>query len=461
MRRLLSLLLLGLLANPVAEAAKRTPAPDIPAVAASLSARALASDEPWSELLGLCDRIGPRFAGTPGYDAAAAWAAERLAEDGLAVHLETVQVPLWIRGEERFELLSPHARPLHALGLGLSVGTPPEGIEAEVLVVGSFDELEARAAEARGRIVLFDAPWQGYGQAVAFRSRGAEAAARAGAVGALVRSVAPVSLSTPHTGMMRRTEGVPTVPAAAVTLEDAATLRRLTEAGVPVRVRMRMGARDGGLVPAATVVGEVRGRERPDEVVVLGCHLDTWDVGPGAQDDGAGCVAVLEAGALVAAERPRRTLRVVLFAGEETGVHGGRAYAEAHAGERVVGALEMDGGAGPVTRLGLDLRTAAGTPDPSALERARARLAPFLPVLGPLGVREVVAGGTGADVAGLVAAGAVGVDVDQNTSGYWPVHHSAADTPDKIDPEVLRRVTAAVAVTAWILAELPEPLGAP
>ncbi|MBN1337440.1 MAG: M20/M25/M40 family metallo-hydrolase [Deltaproteobacteria bacterium] len=461
MRRRLALLLFLLLAAEVSVAGKPASSNDIFSFASNLADRALASREPWMELVSLCDRIGPRFAGTPAYAAAAAWAAERLREDGLAVHTETVQIPLWIRGEERFDLLTPHARTLEAQGLGLSVGTPPEGIEAEVRVVGSFDELAERSSEVKGRIVLFDAPWKGYGQAVSFRSRGPEAAARAGAVGALVRSVTPASLSTPHTGMTHREEGVPTVPAAAVTTEDASAIRRLVEAGIPVRVRMQMGARLLGPVAASTVVGEVCGRERPHEVVLLGCHLDTWDVGPGAQDDGAGCVVVMEAAALVASlpVRPRRTLRVVLFAAEEIGLLGGQAYAEAHAGEAVVAALELDSGAGPVTGLGFDVRDpATGKPDPVELEAVRDRLAPFLPLLEPLGIREVTAGGSGPDVGFLVNAGAVGVGIDQDTAGYWPVHHSAADTPEKVDPAVLAHTTAVTTVVAWILAEMPGPI---
>jgi carboxypeptidase Q len=456
-------LLSALLVSPTTagvQAGEQVPAMD--AVAQALHQQAMASDEAWQELRHLCDHIGHRLAGSEALARAVEWGAEELRSDGLEVQLEPVQVPVWIRGEERVELISPLQRPLDVLTLGGSVGTGAEGIEAEVMVVGSFEELEQRGAEAQGKVVLFDDPWEDYGQAVQYRGHGAVAAARQGAVAALVRSPTPVSLGTPHTGGMHYEDGVPEVPAVAVTTEDAAWMRRLIEAGEPVRVRLSLGARLEEAALSHNVVGQLAGRERPDQVVILGCHLDSWDVGQGAQDDGAGCVTVMAAGALLAAQdqAPRRSVRVVLYANEEFGISGGKAYALAHAHElqAIVAAVEVDTGAGAPQGYRVDIR------EPGRGERSEAGGAAAIAMLEPYtallddGAATLEASWSGADIWPLVAQGVPGLGLMQDTSGYWPIHHTRADTLDKIDPVALQANVASVAVMAWILAEMPEPL---
>ncbi len=438
--------------------------PPLEVVAETLLIRALSSSEAYEELGVLCDDIGHRLAGSTGLDRAIAWAQEELREDGLAdVHTEPVTVRSWIRGEERLTQLAPRPIELDLLGLGNSVGTPPGGVEADVHVVGSLEELAANPEPARGKVVLFDLPFTTYGETVGVRFSGAAAASRAGAVAALVRSVTPVSLDTPHTGTLGYEDGVAPIPAAAVTIETASALHRLQDRGVVPRVRLEMGATFGPDAPSANVVGEVRGRERPEDVVVLGCHLDSWDVGQGAQDDGAGCAIVMAAADLLNGleVKPRRTVRVVLFTNEENGLAGGKAYRDAHAGEPIVAALEVDTGAGQPLGVGVGLPTE----DPAALAAWHEVLRPWAARLGPIGAGALSDHGYGADVAPLAQQRGIPiVMIEQDTTDYWPIHHTEADTFDKIDPVLLARNVAATAVVAYALADaptLPPPLPPP
>lgn len=436
----------------LALAAKRPlPEPDLRETAGSLLGRALASDTTWARLVDLCDNVGPRLAGSAALDRAIEWGRAVMAADGLDARLEPVTVPVWIRGEERASLVAPVEREMAILGLGGSVGTPAGGIDADVVVVRSFDELDALGkAGVEGRIVLYDVPFTTYGETVGYRWSGASAAAKHGAVAVLVRSVTPESLATPHTGAMGYDPALPKIPAASVTIEDSAAIARMAAKG-PVRVHLEMGAKAAPDARSANVVGEIRGREKPDEIVVLGCHLDSWDVGQGAQDDGAGCVMVMEAGRLLASlpTPPRRTVRVVLYTNEENGLAGGKAYAAAHAGERHVAALEADTGAG--RPLGFRIQR-------SADEDAATDLAPFAELeglLGPLRADALEPGGAGADIGPLLKTQGIGLGLVNDMEPYWRIHHTAADTVDKIDPLVLRENAATVTLAAWWLAETP------
>jgi carboxypeptidase Q len=234
------------------------------------------------------------------------------------------------------------------LGLGGSIGTPPQGITARVLVVSDWEDFEAHAEEARGKIVLFNPEWENYGVNVAYRGRGAVVAAQAGAVASLIRSAGSVSINTPHTGAMGYDPNVPRIPHAALTPEHANMLHRMQDQGERVTIRLKMDAQTLPDVESRNVVAEIRGRERPDEVVVLGGHIDSWDVGQGAMDDGGGSVAAWEAVRLMhdLGMRPRRTVRVVLWTNEENGLRGGNAYRDQHRDEldRHVFAMESDGG---------------------------------------------------------------------------------------------------------------------
>lgn len=368
-------------------------------------------------------------------------------------------VRVWVRGAESAEIVLPAPQPLVILGVGNTVGTPPEGITSSVVVVGSFDELNALGREkVDGKIVLFDNPFvrtgdemHDYGEAVKFRGKGASAAAKLGAVAVLVRSVATASLRTPHTGALRYEDDAPKIPAASVTIEDALLIRRLVEGGDPVTVRLVLGARDEPDREGANVVAEIRGREKPEEVVLIGAHLDSWDVGAGAIDDGAGCVIVLETMRLIASgPTPRRTVRAVLYANEENGLRGGRAYAKAHEAETAmhVAALETDSGAGRARGLGVK----AGEGGEGALREL------VTPVLATIGAARVRAGEGGADISTLEDFGVPLLGLELDTTHYFDWHHTMADTLDKVDPEALQHATAAFAATTWMLAESPVTL---
>ena len=373
--------------------------------------------------------------------------------DGLEnVRMEPVMVPRWVRGRESAEIVAPPRQALTILGLGGSVGTPAEGIEAEVIVVSNFADLRARAAEANGRIVLFNVPFTTYGDTVTYRTGGARAASQVGAVAALVRSVGPTGLRTPHTGSLQYGKGVALIPAAAIAAEDADRISRLRARGVPVRVRLTMDAHAEADVESANVVGEIRGRERPQEVVLLGGHLDSWDVGTGASDDAVGCIVTWEAARLMMklGIRPRRTVRIVLWTNEENGLRGATAYAAryaAHADDHVL-AVESDSGVFEPASLGFSGSTAA-----QALVRDIGTL------LAPIGLQEITGGGGGADIGPIARAGDVPMLAYLgNPARYFAIHHTPADTVERIMPEEVSRATAALAVMAYVAAEMPERL---
>jgi carboxypeptidase Q len=338
------------------------------------------------------------------------------------------------------------------LGLGNSVGTPAEGLEADLLIVSGYEELDRRGREADGRIVLVNVPFTDYGATVTYRTSGPSRAARAGAVACLVRSVGVDGLRTPHTGMLTYRPDTPQIPAAAIAVEDAQRLQRLA-ARERVRLRLKMDAAMHGDADSANVLGEIVGRERPHEVVVVGGHLDSWDVGTGAVDDAGGCIVTWEALRLMKALdlRPRRTVRAVLFTNEENGLRGGLAYRDAHRAELAnhVLMLESDGGVFRPHGFGF-----------TGNDSARASVQGIATLLAGIQADAVGPSGGGADIGPSVQAGqipAMALDVDGTK--YFLYHHTAADTVDKLDPLDVARCAAAVAVMSYVIAELPERLG--
>jgi hypothetical protein len=426
---------------------------------ADLIGRALAGDEAYTRLAWLTDRIGHRLPGSENLERAVDWAVEEFRKDGLAgISKEEVEVPHWVRGHESAEIVSPARHDIALSALGGSVATPEGGLTAEAIVVRDFDELQARAGEVAGKIVVYDKPIRrnggrehGYGSAAGLRVRGAVEAARHGAVATLVRSLGTADYRLPHTGMMRYEEGVPKIPSAAIAAEDAELIARLAASGAAVRIRLELGCRTLPDAISHNVIADLPGRENPEEIVVLACHLDSWDVGTGAIDDGAGCVIVMEAVRLLTTlERPpRRTVRVVLYTSEENGAWGGRQYAEVHAGEldRHVAAIESDAGAGVPEGFGV-------SGGPGAVEIVRKLAAP----LARIGAADVRDGGGGADISPMKPAGVPQMNLRQDTTFYFDYHHSAADTLDKVDPSALAKNVAAMAVMAWGLADHPGTL---
>ena len=437
------------------------------AKAERIIAAATNSHAAYDHLAFLTGRIGNRLSGSPSLDRAIEWAAGVLKQDGHEnVHTEKVKVPHWVRGKESASTTLPEKRPLVILGLGGTVATPKGGIEAEVMVVDSFEDLEKRAAEAKDKIVLFDVPMAayseekgaGYGDVAKYRSKGPSAAARLGAKAALVRSLTAKSLRTPHTGATNYEQGVTKIPAAAVTTEDAALLHRLVKSGEKVRVRLELEGKTLADADSANVIADLRGSEKPDEMVIIGAHIDSWDVGEGAHDDGAGCVMVMQA--LTELRKlgftPRRTIRVVLFTNEENGIKGAIAYGEEHKAElpKIVAAFEADiGGFAPV-----------GFHVEAPKERADAIIArakDLVELLRPLGAVRVEAGFSGADLIPLVKGGVTGFGLVTDHRTYFDIHHTAADTLDKVDPDALAKNVAATAVLAYVVADLPERIDAP
>ena len=408
----------------------------------------------YAKLSYLCDRIGNRLSGSPALNDAIQWAAAQMKRDGLEnVTTSAVKVPHWVRGREEASLVAPVSHTLTMLGLGGSVATPADGITAQVVVVDTFDALNALGREKiAGKIVLFNVPYEGYGKTVTYRVTGPSRAAGLGAVAMLLRSVGSLAMQTPHTGALQYSDDEPKIPAAAITLEDATLIQRLSDSGDPVTVHLYMEAHMLPDADSANVMGEIRGREKPDEIVVMGGHIDSWDVGAGAQDDGSGIMAALEAAVIIKklGLHPRRTLRVVFWTNEENGSAGAHAY-RAMVGDGIrnhVAAIEMDGGAEKPVGFGL-------SPSGPALARAKeiGRL------LEPIGADTIHEGGGGADISPLMQDGVPGLGLFTVGTHYFDWHHTRTDTVDKVNLQDFRLNIAAMAVMGYVLADMPERLG--
>jgi hypothetical protein len=419
----------------------------------------LRGDGAYRKLAWLCDRIGPRLSGSENLEKAIVWCTEEMKRDGLDnVRAEKAMVPHWVRGDASGRILGPVPHPMAILALGMSDGTPPSGITADVVEVSGLDEVKALGEKAKGKIVLYNkriypngVDDRGYGGVVSLRYSGAAAAAKVGAVGMMIRSLATADLRLPHTGAMAYEDGVPHIPAVAISPEDAELIHRFLAAGETVTVTFTSSCKNLPDAESANAVGEIRGSVAPDEVVVIGGHLDSWDVGTGAQDDGAGCAITMEAMRLIRSLglTPKRTIRAVLFTNEENGLRGGKAYAEAHAAElsKHVAAIESDsGGARP---LGFGVSAGLGGTD--VVRKLAAPLAPFA-------ADDVQEGGGGADISPMATAGVPQLGLRQDGTHYFDIHHTMADTLDKVDAHDLAMNATAMAVMAWQLANLDPPL---
>lgn len=429
------------------------PAPWMREAAQKITAYSKGKTVAWDRLAYISDRYGHRLSGSQALEDTIDWAVKTMAEDGLSnARREKVMVPHWVRGKESLRVLGDDGRSLTMLGLGMSVGTRGK-LRAELVVFESMDALRASTDDLKGKIVLIDQqmpPFDhehqnpGYGHAVQGRTHGATEAAKRGAAAVLVRSVTAVSLDNPHTGSLRYEDGVKQIPAAAVTIEGAEFLKRQAKRG-PVKLELSMGAKLLPDAPSANVVAELRGREKPEEVVVIGGHIDSWDVGDGSTDDGSGCLMAMEAARMLHELKlvPRRTIRVVLFTNEENGLRGGKAYFEAHGSEVHVAAIESDTGSGEPRRIGV------ASEDEAVLRE----LSSWSPLFSGLGDIEIGPGWGGADISPLMEAGVLGMSVRPDISEYFDLHHSPADTIDKIDPDHLQRNAAVMALMAYLLAE--------
>jgi carboxypeptidase Q len=452
----------GLSQEKSAAAASSLPEP-LRTTAASLRDEALQGTRAFEIVRSLTVEVGPRPAGSEGDRRAVAWGVRTMRELGFAnVRAETVKVPHWEPGVSTGTIISPWPQPVALLPLGGSPGTPEGGIEAEVVPVASFQDLEKTAPETvRGKIIFITKRMKrardgsGYGETVPGRNRGAAVAGKLGAAALLIRSVGTDDNRTPHTGATRYEEGLPRIPAAALSNPDADLLEAQLAhpEGKTVRFRLVLGSRSLPEEESANVIGEIPGREKPEEIVLLGCHLDSWFPGTGAVDDGAGCAIMMEAARRIGAlpQKPRRTIRVVLYANEEFGLSGGRAYAEKHAAElpKHVLAGESDFGSGRVWQI-----SSRVAPEVLPLFDELAQL------LTPLGVErgDNDAEG-GADISTLAPARVPLIGLSQDGTYYFDWHHTANDTLDKIDPKDLDQNVAAWAAVVYAAAEMPGDFG--
>ncbi len=422
--------------------ARPATAQDLVADTAAVRDRAIADTTAWDVLESLTTEIGARPVGSPALARARDWAQAKLKALGFTnVHAEAFEAEAWIRGEERAEVISPYPQTLQVLGLGRSISTPKGGLEAEIKLFKTYDALlAAPPGSLKGRIAVVTQPMvrtmdgAGYGDANRNRTRGAAEASRRGAAAYLVRSLSTDDTRLPHTGATHQAEDAPAIPAAALSVPDAELLERMVARGQPVRVRLNLQSRTIPKAPAWNVSGEIPGLTHPEEVIVVGGHLDSWDPGTGAHDDGAGVAITVAAARLAGVGSPRRTIRVVLWGAEELD-DSGEAYAVAHRDEaaHLILAAESDTGDGPVWQAKLP----KGSRDHLAMRA-------FALAVGPLKViqsREP-AGIGGSDVAGLNALGVPSVGLTPDASRYFDLHHSADDTLDKIDPADLAQSVA-------------------
>ncbi len=427
---------------------------------AALRDAALHGDQlAWDIVEGLTTEIGPRQAGTEAEARARQWATRRLTELGFSnVRVEPFDMPVWVRGEERAEIVSPFPQPLVLTALGNSGATPPQGIEAEIVAFDSVAELEAAPdAAVRGKIVFIDhnmRPTQdgsGYGQFGAPRRQGPTIASRKGAAAIVVRSIGTDHHRNPHTGVQVFGEGARPIPAAALSVPDAEQLKRILKRGQPVQMRLVLTPRNIGVRQSGNVVAEVPGSDPDAGVIVIGGHLDSWDTGTGAIDNAAGVgITVAAAHRIMQAGQPRRTIRVVLFGAEEVGGGGGPTHYRLHSGEdNVVLVGESDFGADRVWRVNFNL-----APENEALA---ARIAALLAPLGI--VRGNERANAGADLGVWPRNGIAAIDLNQDGIRYFDYHHSPDDTLDKVDPEQLRQNVAAWTAVLALAANAPEPIG--
>jgi hypothetical protein len=434
---------------------------------------ALADNDGYQKLAYLCDRIGARLSGMPSLDRAIQWSAVTMKSDGLSnVRVIPVKVPKWVRGAESAQMLQPENKPLHMLGLGMSAGTTKGGITADAVVVDDFEQLSKLGADGvRGKIVVYNEKWVNYGATGQYRRAGPSIAAALGAVAVLVRSVTPLAMQIPHTGTLDYDEAQPKIPAAAITIEDAMMLGRFAAQKLPIRIHLEMAAHMEPDADSGDVMGEIPGREHPEEVVVLGGHLDSWDVGRGAQDDGSGIIASLEAVALIKklGLEPRRTIRVVFWVNEENGGRGGEAY-RAWVGDAIanhVAAIEMDGGAEAPAGFGYGAgggrggrggRVAFDGLAPPAPGNSMAMLKQIGKLLDRINAGEISGGGGGSDIAPLTRDGVPALGERSVGTHYFDWHHTETDTLDKVDRDDFRKSIGALAVMSYILADMPEKL---
>lgn len=424
-------------------------------VSQKIVATALGENKAYDMLYDLCTNVGARITGSPQAAKAVVWATDKMKELGFQnVHTEPVMVPHWIRGHEEgsFVVNKSKKTKLHLCALGGSVGTPKKGINAEVVQVKSWDELKALGEQLKGKIVFFNRPMDrslvnpgtAYGLAVDQRGRGAIEAAKYGAVAVLVRSMSTRIDDVPHTGQMRYDSAITKIPAAAISTNDANTLSNFLAKKKDIRVTLKLGCKMLPDVESANVIGELVGSELPEEVLVVGGHLDSWDKGQGAHDDGAGVVHSLEMLRLIKELNlhPKRTIRVVLFMNEENGLNGGMAYAsQQRPHEKLLAAIETDNG-------GFSPRGFGVTDSVTQMKLVR-----FAPLLRFVGADRIVRGHSGADISPIEKQGVPTLGLQVDMQRYFDYHHSDSDVIQTVNERELELGATALAILAYVIAQ--------
>ena len=421
-------------------------------VAKKIIDKIMSDSSAWERLAFMCDTYGHRFSGSESLNQSLNWAFGEMKKDGFAnVTLEEVMVPNWKRGEGNCSLVFPRTREIKVSALGRSIATPPKGIEADVLVVKSFEELAQRSAEAKGKIVVYNIPWEHYGQAVQYRFNGAVKAAQAGAIASLTRSSSPIGFDMVHSGVMGYVDSIPKIPHCAITLEDANFLQRLQDRGITPRLKLFLSCETRPDTTSYNLYADLKGKDKPEEIIAVGGHSDCWDYGSGAHDDASGCIsgwqvikALKELGIT-----PRRTLRSVFWVNEENGTRGGETYALKHKDEKHTLVFEFDSGVFEPTAIGFN--------GDSAVYDILKGIEPILKQIAPDMILR--RGGGGVDIGPMMRSGVPGMSL--STAGkdeYFWYHHGPADTPDKVDPKKFNQCIAAIAVATFIYADLPDIL---
>ena len=413
---------------------------------------ALADSTAYERLAYICDSFGPRLSGSRNLENAISWVIKEMKNDDLAnVRGERVKVPTWIRGKESVRILKPYKRELSMLGLGGSVATPKTGIVAELMVVNDFEELERRSGEANGKIVLFNAPFTTYGETVSYRYSGASKAAKHGAVASLIRSIGDWSMNTPHTGVMSYDKKIKKIPHAALTMEDAMMLGRMHDRGQKVTMKLEMEAKIAGDRWSKNVIGEIVGSTYPNEIVLVGGHIDSWDVGQGAHDDAGGCVAAWEVLRLIKklGLKPKRTIRCVMWTNEENGSRGSQAYHDMHMDELDKHVLAIESDAGVFAPEGFGF---------TGSQEAKKIAEEIHELMITIKANNLTDGGRAPDIGILNDEGIPVMSLKVDNSKYFWYHHTAADTFDKVDFEEFNKCVAAMTIMSFVVADLDEPL---
>lgn len=421
-------------------------------IAKRLIMQSMNDSSAWGTLAFFCDTFGPRFNGSKSLNDALLWAKTALEKDGFEnVRLEKVMVPNWKRNSEEAFLVYPRTKKIDISAFGGSVGTNGNYIEAPAIVVKSFEELQQKANQVRGKIVVYNFPYKGYGNGVQFRFWGAVRAAEYGAVASLMRSISPIGFGKTHTGMMRYVDTVKQIPHAAISMEDAELLQRLQDRDIVPKIKLQLNCETLEDTISYNLIAEYRGTIDPDKYIAMGGHSDSWDNTVGAHDDASGCIAPWYAikSMMELGYRPARTLRLVWWVNEENGVRGGKSYAEQHKHEKHRVLFEFDSGVFEPTAIGI-----SGDDKMVAILKG---IEPLIKEISPL--FEVRKGGVGVDIGPMMQLGIPGMSLStKGRDEYFWYHHSASDTPEKVDPMLLNKCIAVIAVATYIYADLPDYL---